>query len=218
VDRAVLTRPVVDHSEPRGEVLPVIRIEVLVARVSGSPLASGSAGRAGVVAGQRSLSKVTYIHHQLVGPAEVEGVARLAELWPDLRAGFDRACMTGDRQLAGALVRPVAGEVNLRRQTEVSDWAERILALTPADDDQQIVFWLGVAANRYKQIGDHDGFERLVNRHGQPDHVVVRYARANLVDDGEALNECSAEAWPGSAAAARTTPPHSPRSGARQDC
>lgn len=83
------------------------------------------------------LEEVTQIHHLLVGPDEVEGVARLAELWPNLRAGFDRACNTGDRELAGALVRPVAGEVNLRRQVEISEWAERVLALTPPGDTRR---------------------------------------------------------------------------------
>ncbi|MDN5857167.1 MAG: NB-ARC domain-containing protein, partial [Pseudonocardia sp.] len=139
-------------------------------------------------------SQVTRIHHLLVGPAEVDGVARLAELWPNLRAGFDWACVTGDRELAGALVRPIAGEVELRRQTEISDWAERVLALTPPADHQQIVFWLAVAARRYLQIGDHDGFERLLRRHGDPDHALIRYLRARLDDDGEAVTGCSAEA------------------------
>lgn len=139
-------------------------------------------------------SQVTRIHHLLVGPAEVDGVARLTELWPNLRAGFDWACATGDRELAGALVRPIAGEVNLRRQTEISDWAERILALTPPADHQQIVFWLAVAARRCLQTGDRDGFERLVRRHGEPDHALIRYMRAQLDDDGEALTDCSAEA------------------------
>lgn len=139
-------------------------------------------------------NQVTRIHHLLVGPAEVDGVARLAELWPNLRAGFDWACATGDRELTGALVRPIAGEVNLRRQTEVSDWAERILALTPPADHQQIVFWLSVAARRYLQTGDRDGLEQLIRRHREPDHVLIRYLRAQLDDDGEALAGCSAEA------------------------
>ncbi|WP_205346936.1 AfsR/SARP family transcriptional regulator [Pseudonocardia broussonetiae] len=139
-------------------------------------------------------TQVTCIHHLLVGPAEVDGVARLAELWPNLRAGFDWACATGDRELAEALVRPIAGEVNLRRQTEVSDWAERILGLTPSADQQQIVFWLAVAARRNLQIGDRYGFERLVRRHGEPDHALIRYLRAQLDDDGEALTGCCAEA------------------------
>ena len=64
---------------------------------------------------------MTDIHQLLSGPAEAEGVARLAELWPNLRARFDWACTTRARELADALVRPIVGEVNLRQQAEISD-------------------------------------------------------------------------------------------------
>jgi len=143
---------------------------------------------------QWCLDQVTHIHELLVGPAEVEGVARLAQLWPNLRAGFDRACASRDRELAGALVRPVAAEVNLRKQSEINDWAERILAITPPDDEEQIVYWLACAAYRYMQSGDHGGYQRLVHRYGEPDHPLIRQTRAYLYDDGEALRECSLEA------------------------
>jgi predicted ATPase/DNA-binding SARP family transcriptional activator len=138
--------------------------------------------------------KVTHIHRLLVGPAEIEGVARLGQLWPNLRAGFDRACATRDRELADALVRPVATEVNLRKQGEISDWAERILAITPPDDEEQIVYWLAWATYRYMQSGGHDGYERLVHRYGEPDHPLIRYTRAYLYGDGEALRDSSPEA------------------------
>ena len=102
---------------------------------------------AALIAGRHTqwcLQQVTDIHRLLVGPAEAEGVARLAELWPNLRAGFDWACTTGDRELADALVRPIVGEVNLRQQTEISDWAERILALTPPADNGRRRLLVGV--------------------------------------------------------------------------
>ena len=156
-------------------------------------------GSAELIAGRHAqwcLDQVTHIHQLLVGPAEVEGVARLGQLWPNLRAGVDRACATGDSELAGALVRPVATEVNLRRQTEISEWAERILAITPRDDEL-IVYWLACAAYRHTQSGDRDGYERLVHRFGEPDHPLIRYTRAHLDDDGEASTECTpkAVAW-----------------------
>ena len=153
--------------------------------------------RSDIIAGrhvQWCLEQVTSIQQLLVGPAEVEGVARLVQLWPNLRAGFDWACTTCDRELAGDLVRPIATEINLRRQTEISDWAERILALTPPADEEQIVYWLACAAYRYMQRGDHDGYERLVHRNGEPDHDLIRYTRASFANDGEALGECSAKA------------------------
>jgi hypothetical protein len=89
---------------------------------------------------QWCLSQVAQVHELLVGPGEIDGVARLGQLWPDLRAAVDRAVRRSDRQLAGALVRPVATGVNLRRQTGISEWAERILTITPATEDEQIVY------------------------------------------------------------------------------
>ena len=130
-----------------------------------------------------------------MAPAEVEGVDRLVELWPNLRAGFDWACATGDRVLANALVRPVVGEVNLRQQTEISDWAERILALTPLRKTDDVAFWLVCATYRCRQSGDHDRYERLVHRYGDPDHPLVRYTRAYFYGDGLTRIAPEAVAW-----------------------
>jgi predicted ATPase/DNA-binding SARP family transcriptional activator len=140
------------------------------------------------------LDQVTRIHQLLVGPAEVEGVARLGELWPNLRAAFDWAYTTGDSGLASALVHPIAAELNLRKQSEIRDWAERILVITDPADEDQIAYWLTCAAYGCKQSGDHDRYERLLRRHGNLDHVLVRYTRAYLHDDGAALLDCSTEA------------------------
>jgi hypothetical protein len=100
----------------------------------------------------------------------------------------------GDRELAGALLRPVATEVNLRRQTEISEWGERILAITPRDDADRIVYWLACATYRYMQVGDHAGYEALVHRYGEADHALIRFTRASFHDDGEQLLDCSPEA------------------------
>ena len=143
---------------------------------------------------QWCLHRVTDIHELLVGPAEIEGVARLAQLWPNLRAAFDWACTPRTRDLAAALVRPVAAELNLRTQSEIRDWAERIIAVTPTSDENEISFWLICATYGYKQNGDHDAYERLVHRFGNPGHVLVRYTRAFLYDDGEALLEWAPKA------------------------
>ena len=145
---------------------------------------------AALIAGRHAqwcLHQVRSIHRLLVGPAEGEGVARLAELWPNLRAGVDWACGTGDRELADALVRPVVGEVNLRQQGEISDWAQRILALPPRPEADVAAFWLLCIAYRCKQSGDGDRFDGLVNRYGDPQHPLLRYSRAFLDDDGDAL-------------------------------
>jgi predicted ATPase/DNA-binding SARP family transcriptional activator len=141
---------------------------------------------------QWCLDEVTRIHELLAGLAEIEGVARLDELWPNLRAAVDWACVTEDRRLAHALVAPVAAEVYLRSRSEIGDWAERILAITPPDDEELIVFGLTWAARRYMRKLDREGFERLVGRYGEPDHPMIRYARAFLDDDYEGRAEWAA--------------------------
>jgi predicted ATPase/DNA-binding SARP family transcriptional activator len=129
------------------------------------------------------LVRVTRIGEQLAGPAEHEGVARLAELWPNLRAAVDWACATRNRHLARALVRPVAAEIYVRSQSEIGVWAERILAITPPDDEEVVAFGMMWAARRYMRNMDRAGYERLAERYGEPDHPMVRYARAFLWSD-----------------------------------
>ncbi len=133
------------------------------------------------------VGQVNRIHDLLAGPAEIEGVARLSELWPNLRAAVDWACVRGDGHLARALVEPVAAEVLVRSQTEIADWAERILAIAAPDDQDLIVFALSLAARRYWRMLDLDGFEQLVQRYGAPEHPMIHHARALVEQDSEAL-------------------------------
>ncbi len=155
---------------------------------------------------QWCLDEVTTIHELLAGPAEIEGVARLDELWPNLRAAVDWACATEDRRLARDLVAPVAAEVYLRSRSEIGDWAERILAITPPDDEELIVFGLTWAARRYMRKLDTEGYERLVGRYGEPDHPMIRYARAF---PRQRLHGCGRNRppsrWPSCAGGASTT-------------
>ncbi|MFI9550775.1 BTAD domain-containing putative transcriptional regulator [Nonomuraea endophytica] len=118
----------------------------------------------------------------LAGPGEIEGVTRLRELWPNLRAAVAFACTAGDVRLADALVRPVATELALRGRQEIGDWAERILAL--ARDPDLRAFWLMWAAERHTQNGDPAGFARLEQEFARP---LSRYARAYVTGDGQAL-------------------------------
>lgn len=133
------------------------------------------------------LDRVTHIGGLLAGHAEIEGVARLGELWPNLRAAVDWACTTRDRRLAHALVRPVVAEIYLRSQSEIGVWAERILAMTPPDDDELILFGLIWAGRRYMRNMDREGYERLVRRYGEPDHPMIRYARGFLHSNYEEM-------------------------------
>ncbi len=131
-------------------------------------------------------SEVLGVRTLVSGRGEVEGIRRLTELWPNLRAAVDHACTVGDHRLVRDLVEPIAPEVYLRTQSEVGEWAERLLAITPADDVDGIVFGLTWAARRYMRHGDPDGFARLDDRYGRPDDPMVDYARAFLADDGPA--------------------------------
>jgi predicted ATPase len=127
------------------------------------------------------------VHRLLRGLAEIEGVARLSELWPNLRAAVDWACGQRDGRLARELIAPVAAEGHLRSQSEIADWAERILDFAPPDDHDLIVFCLALAARRHWRTQDRDGFERLVERYGEPDHLLIHHARALVYEDFEAL-------------------------------
>jgi predicted ATPase/DNA-binding SARP family transcriptional activator len=135
--------------------------------------------------------EIARIGGMLTGPGEVEGVARLAALWPDLRTAVDWACRTRDRDLADALVRPIAVESNLRRQPEIGDWAERILELIDPADDATVVFWLLWAGHRRAQAGDHTGWDTLLARYGHRDHPVIRFNTAYLDETSEASHAAS---------------------------
>jgi predicted ATPase len=146
------------------------------------------------------------IHGPLTGPGEVEGVARLGQLWPNLRAAVDWACTTGDAALADALVRPIAPEIYLRRQAEIGSWAERILELTPCDNEAGIVFWLAWAASRHIQTSHHDAYERVVRRYGHADHPSIRFTHAYLYEDGQTCANGRRRPPSGFASRVSTTP------------
>jgi predicted ATPase/DNA-binding SARP family transcriptional activator len=149
-----------------------------------------ASGEAGLIAGRHArwcLGEAVRIQRLLAGQAEIEGVARLDELWPSYRAAFEWACAAGDRHLAHALVRPVVVEVVRRGRTEIGDWVERVLAMTPSGDTELVVFGLTWAAQRYKLAQDPSGYERLIGRYGEPDHPLVRHARAAAYQDWEEL-------------------------------
>jgi predicted ATPase/DNA-binding SARP family transcriptional activator len=128
--------------------------------------------------------QTAYVGRLLAGNGEIEGVARLAELWADLRAAVGWACTTRDADLADALVHPVTAEVSLRRQVEIADWAERILDLTPPEDEPRIVYWLLWAGHRRAQADAPEEYDALVARHGYADHPVVRFNHTYMANVG----------------------------------
>ena len=139
-------------------------------------------------------AEIARIHRLLTGPGEIEGVARLGELWPNLRCAVDSACATGDWESAHALVGPIATEIALRGRHEIGEWSERILALTPPEEAGRRALWLFWAAERYTQNGDEAASVRLVQQHRELDHPLARYALAYLTKDGATLRQCVPEA------------------------
>ena len=133
------------------------------------------------------LDQVRKIGRHLTGWDEIEAVARLEEIWPNLRTAFDRACEDGDHRLGRELVRPVLGEIVLRSQSELGDWIERLLEVTPSDDEDGLVFGLYWAAHRYTVNQDPDGYRRLLDRYGETDHPFLRHGRAFLLSDHETM-------------------------------
>lgn len=150
-------------------------------------------GQASVIASRHAdwcLDRVRHIGSLLAGWDEIEGVARLEDLWPNLRTAFDRACATGDHPLGRELVRPILGEIVLRSQNELGDWIERLLTVTPPDDQEGLIFGLYWAAHRYTVSQDPDGYQRLLDRYGEPDHLFMRHGRAFVHRDYETMVEC----------------------------
>ena len=141
--------------------------------------------------------EVTHIHRLLTGPGEIEGVARLGDLWANLRAALTWACAAGDPRLADALVRPVVTELPLRGRQEIGLWAEHILAIMSAEDqeDQDVrAFWLVWVAERYTQNANPAGYRHVADRCGEQGRPLSRYAHAYACGDGEALWRCLPDA------------------------
>jgi hypothetical protein len=140
------------------------------------------------------LGEVTEIYRLLTGPGEIEGVARLADLWANLRAAVMWACAAGDPRLADALVRPVVTELPIRGRQEIGGWAEHILATTSAQDPDLRAFWLVWVAERYTQNANPAGYRQVADRYGDTDRPLSRYADAYVGGDGEALWRCLPDA------------------------
>jgi predicted ATPase/class 3 adenylate cyclase len=143
------------------------------------------------------LDRVAQVGRLLPGNGEFEAVARLDELWPNLRAAVDWACAARDGALARELIRPIVTEVYVRSRSEIGDWAERIAALAGPDDEDLVVFGLIWAARRYMRHLDRDGYERLVARFGEPDHPMIRFARGFVYTDYRMMAEWAPRALDG---------------------
>lgn len=153
--------------------------------------------------------EVAHIGYLLTGHGEVDGVALLAELWPNLRTAVDWACTSSELALADALVRPIAAEVDLRRRAEIGSWAERILGLTPPEDEPGVAFWLLWAGHRHAQVGNHAAWKRSCRSTGAP---TIRWPASTAPTSPRSAGTCTRRPQRpshGSATAARTMPPTS---------
>ncbi|MDJ0769603.1 MAG: BTAD domain-containing putative transcriptional regulator [Ilumatobacter sp.] len=134
--------------------------------------------------------EVVRLGELLASNREAEGAAQLAELWPNVRGAIDWAFDTRERELATDIIRPIALQLFVRRGLgEIADWMERLIAITPRDDEDALAVGLLWVANHYSMTQDRDRFRRLVAEAGAPDHLFVRYAQliADADDDFQAL-------------------------------
>ncbi len=130
--------------------------------------------------------EVTRLGGLLVSNDEIEGAARLAELWPNVRAAVHWALAVEDRDLTTELLRPIALQMFVRRGLgEIADWTEGLLAITPPDDEETIATGLLWAAMHYSMTQDREHFRQLIEDSGAPDHLFVRYAYLVGVEDDD---------------------------------
>ncbi len=128
--------------------------------------------------------EATRLGHMLADWREVEGAARLAELWPNLRAAFDWAESSHDVDLAVRLVNPIAVQTFTRRgMGEIADWAARLLAMANPDDEETITLGLLWSAFHYSMTHDREAFARLEERYGRPDNLRARAAHMAVMDE-----------------------------------
>lgn len=130
-------------------------------------------------------AQVSEIRLLLMGQAESEGVTRLNELWPNLRAAFGFSHSTENGALGRRLLEPIATEIYVRNRNEIGLWALRLLEIAAVDDRELIGFAMVWASRRHMRNEDVDGFEELIARYGEPDDPMIRYARAFITGELE---------------------------------
>ena len=106
---------------------------------------------------QWCLSSVASARSLLASVDEIEGVARLDELWPNLRAAVSFAVSIGDGPMARSLIEPIMAESYLRARGELGEWCEQILEITPPSDFEMVTWCVVWAARRYMRLMDRDG-------------------------------------------------------------
>ncbi|MFQ5558647.1 MAG: hypothetical protein ACE5GB_14225 [Acidimicrobiales bacterium] len=127
---------------------------------------------------------VTRIGTLLAGNDEIEGAARLAELWPNVRAAVDWGFTVEDRGFVRDLLIPIGLQSFVRRGLgEIAVWAERLVAVTPADDEETVALALVWSAMWHSMTQNREHFRRLYTNAGSPDHIFARYAFLVATED-----------------------------------
>lgn len=129
------------------------------------------------------VAQVTEIRTLLSGKRESEGVTRLNELWPNLRAAFSWAHAVEDGGLARRLLEPIATEIYVRNRNEIGLWALRLLEIAPAQDRDLVEFAMVWAARRHMRNEDPDGFDAMIAAYGESSDPMIGYARAFINGD-----------------------------------
>jgi predicted ATPase/class 3 adenylate cyclase len=149
--------------------------------------AAGETGKVGRRHAQWCAAHVNQIGSMLHTSAEIEAVARLDEVWDNLRVAVGWACDAEDLDLALKLIEPVLMELTSRSRLEIGTWAERMLDVEGASTHERHDSMVHMAALRYRWTSDRAGFERLIEEHGGADHPRIRWERANLDYDWETV-------------------------------
>ncbi len=144
--------------------------------------------------------RIADIHKLLTGNDEIEGAAKLDEIWPNLRSALDWAVDQRDLGLATDLIGPVVPQGFLRRGLgELRDWIERVMEIAGPEDSDTIADGLLWTALYSQLTEDRTDFDRLVERFGEPDLIFATLAR--LMIDGDSAGVI--EAVPAAIAEAR---------------
>jgi predicted ATPase/DNA-binding SARP family transcriptional activator len=139
--------------------------------------------------------QIVRIRRLLAGPREIDGVAELTEIWPNLRSAVDWAIDRNDLSLATDLVGPIVSQGFLRRGLgELRDWIERIMEIAGPDDEDAIADGLLWTATFYLMTESRSDFDRLIDRFGEPDLILARFARLVMDRDEFAVVVAAPEA------------------------
>ena len=143
-------------------------------------------------------NEVARVGELLAGRDEIVGVARLDELWANVRAAQTWACEQRHADLAASFLKPIALELYWRGRSELTQWAERVLAIPGMVDHPRAVRCAGLAAGGYRWAQDRAGLESIDDRYGHLDRTTIDFQRVLLEqrwEDVMTAGEATALLW-----------------------